>query len=93
MEGEEFYSFVERKRKEIDGLDVSDEVKTGLYGVVDEAITRHEETRLNTEKSYEMVRKIGKNLDEMENILADSSLRSQVILHDLECTLRELRGE
>ena len=53
-----FYDLMNRKREEVSGMNVEEKERKRLYGILDEAIERYEDTKANYLKNMKLVGKV-----------------------------------
>lgn len=83
----EFYKLIEQKKKEIQRLDISEDIKNNLYNLVDETIQRHEQNKiiyLNKQivsaQLEEEEKKLIKRLENMETTIKITQFNLENIL-------------
>ena len=81
MRDKGFYKLIEKKRKDIDSLDISRDKKDGLYQLVDETIVRHEENKYNFPIIEEFFKDFVKGQASfiLKTVLKDSKPKSDLI--------------
>ena len=78
---EEFYKFIEKKREEVDELDIDGEEKERLYNLIEETIERYELGKVNYQKGIKAsvefgiaLGKLKKNSKELDSIAKDTNV-------------------
>ncbi|MFA5019678.1 MAG: hypothetical protein WC533_01120 [Candidatus Pacearchaeota archaeon] len=85
-----FYNEIERKREEINNLDISDKQRGELLKVIDETIQRYEDEKRNYLNNLIKTEELNKTVRKLERVIQDLSLTATTVRFDVEERLKEV---